>query len=275
MWWVVWIAWFWLILTYSQASVIGLFLALVFTVVFFEVLPEGRIWGYILAGAQGLVLWDGDTSRWRAAVALGQPGNVRAVPSLIRALDDPSRMVRLKAIWALGEIGDERALKVLIPLLGQREEDVDGDLGDVAAEALASLGAGPLVDAIDEALSGNTAPLCALVGEHRREVIEAVLGSLRDPKRRVFGEAFRTLADLGAIETLPTLRNKAKLVRINDLARMCQDAISDLESLQSLPRPAMSPSKTGKTLPRATTRARTNPPTLPRSVIKETEGPPE
>jgi len=256
--------------------------------------PGGRI-----PTTDGLVLWDGDVSRWRAAEALGQPGNVRAVPSLMRALHDPSHTVRLKAIRALGEIGDERPVKALIPLLGQRVHEVRSgpgpawgyergrDLGDVAAESLTSLGEGPLVNAVDEALSGNTRPLCDLAGAHRKEIIEAILGTLRDPNRRVFGEAFRTLADLGAVETLPTLRKKAEEIRIlclafeepkpryDDVARMCQDAISDLESLQSLPRPAMSPANTGKTLPRATTRARTDPPTLPRSAIEETEGPPE
>ena len=226
--------------------------------------PGGRI-----RRTNGLVLWDGDASRMRAAEALGQPGNVRAVPSLMRALDDPSRKLRLKAIRALREIGDGRPVKALIPLLVQRGDVVHGDLGDAAAETLTSIGAGPLVNAIDEALSGNTDPLCDLAGEHRKEVIEVILGALKDPKRRVFGHAFRTLADLGAVETLPTLRKKAKEVTISALATTCRDAISDLESLQSLPRPATSPQDPGKTLPRAAIGASTNPPTLPRSATEK------
>ncbi len=52
--------------------------------------------GGTIPTTDGLVLWDGDVSRWRAAEALGQSGNVRAVPSLIRALHDPSHTVRLR-----------------------------------------------------------------------------------------------------------------------------------------------------------------------------------
>ena len=231
-----------------------------------------------------------------APVSGPRSGDARAVPSLMRALRDPSSTVRLNAIRALGEIGDQRPIKALIPLLGERVHEVRSgpgpawgyergdEPGDVAAEALTSLGAGPLVKALDEAVSGNTQPLCDLAGEHRKEIIEALVGTLNDPNRRVFGNAFRALADLGAVETLPTLREKAKEIRIlrlafenlerryDDLVWMCEAAISDLESLQSLPRPSTSPPDAGKTLPRPASRAGASSTTLPRSAADESKG---
>lgn len=47
--------------------------------------------------------------RWRAATALGRAGAL-AVEPLIRKLFDDDQNVRILAIWALGKIGDARAI---------------------------------------------------------------------------------------------------------------------------------------------------------------------
>src|SRR5674476_819357 len=51
--------------------------------------------------------------RWGAAFALARIG-VPAVDLLIPALDDKDSVVRLRAAWALGQIGDQRAVDRLI-----------------------------------------------------------------------------------------------------------------------------------------------------------------
>ena len=109
--------------------------------------PGGVVRSEWLVAETGLLLWDGETPRWQAAEALGRYGDSRAVRPLTKALGDPHRLVRLKAVRALGRLGDTGSIHALIPLLGLQDEDVDGDIGDVAAEALAALGAGPLVSA--------------------------------------------------------------------------------------------------------------------------------
>lgn len=52
--------------------------------------------------------------RWRAAAALGEIGDARAVEPLIVALRDPHGWVCKEAIVALGKIGDPRAVEPLI-----------------------------------------------------------------------------------------------------------------------------------------------------------------
>ncbi|MGA7076414.1 MAG: HEAT repeat domain-containing protein [Halobacteriota archaeon] len=64
----------------------------------------------------GLIKALDDTSaevRIKAAYALGKIGDSRAVEPLIRALDDAAPEVRTGATYALGEIGDTRAVRHL------------------------------------------------------------------------------------------------------------------------------------------------------------------
>jgi HEAT repeat protein len=58
-----------------------------------------------------------DSIRWRAAIALGERRERRAVESLIGALGDPNHHVRAEVVGALGRIGDPRAINPLIGLL--------------------------------------------------------------------------------------------------------------------------------------------------------------
>lgn len=58
-----------------------------------------------------------DSIRWRAAIALGERHERRAVESLIGALRDPNHHVREEVVAALGRIGDPRAIDPLIGML--------------------------------------------------------------------------------------------------------------------------------------------------------------
>jgi len=60
--------------------------------------------------------------RRNAAVALGNLRDPRAVPALLRALDDPDAIVRGHAAWALGRIGGSDAAQALAGRL-----DAEGD----------------------------------------------------------------------------------------------------------------------------------------------------
>ena len=65
-----------------------------------------------------------------------RPGTV-AVEPLMAALDDKDSVVRLRAAWALGRIGDDRAVKKLISTL----HDGDWSVRMRAADALGVIGA--------------------------------------------------------------------------------------------------------------------------------------
>lgn len=59
-----------------------------------------------------------------AAVALGNSGDLRAVPALIGAMNDPEPLVRGHAAWALGRLGGDEARAAMEAALG-REEDAE------------------------------------------------------------------------------------------------------------------------------------------------------
>lgn len=66
----------------------------------------------------------GEKAKIAAAVALGNLGDARGVPALVRALADASPVVRGLAASALGHIGDERALPSLERALSDHHEGV-------------------------------------------------------------------------------------------------------------------------------------------------------
>jgi HEAT repeat protein len=69
--------------------------------------------------------------RYKAAQALGQRADPRAVDPLIPCLKDEDWRVRQKAAWALGNIGDPRALQ---PLRRLMQDPYDG-VQDMARQA--------------------------------------------------------------------------------------------------------------------------------------------
>lgn len=58
------------------------------------------------------------------AVALGNSGNLDAVPPLIEVLRDKEPLIRAHAVWALGELLREKSLPVVGPLLDREKEEM-------------------------------------------------------------------------------------------------------------------------------------------------------
>ncbi|MBP1929122.1 HEAT repeat protein [Methanolinea mesophila] len=73
----------------------------------------------------GLLASDNPGDRWRAIEVLARTGDERSIEPVIAALQDEDWRVRQKAAWALGYLGDPRALKPLQRALGDRREGVD------------------------------------------------------------------------------------------------------------------------------------------------------
>lgn len=90
---------------------------------------------------------DADTRR-RAAWALGEREDHRAVQPLVTALDDQDSDVRLTACWALGEIKDRAATERLTETL---ESDNDPLVREAAALALGEIGDPSLVPVLTSA----------------------------------------------------------------------------------------------------------------------------
>jgi HEAT repeat protein len=79
--------------------------------------------------------------RGEAAKALGATGSSRAFAPLMGALDDPHPEVRFFAAYALGELGDQRAIKALDLLATTDHAQVStfGTVADAAAEAIQTI----------------------------------------------------------------------------------------------------------------------------------------
>jgi HEAT repeat protein len=93
------------------------------------VAPLSRILGDRVQGAR---------LRGYVAEALGYLGDVTAVGALIRALSDPSAEVRYWAAFALGQIGDRRALPRLRKLAASDTGRIP-QFGSVRDEAAAAI----------------------------------------------------------------------------------------------------------------------------------------
>lgn len=84
-------------------------------------------------------------ARGRAALMLGKLRDVRAVESLIQALDAPGYKTPVYAAEALGKIGDPRAIQPLLNVLNSGNRTLQG----AAQEALKRLGHLPELEPID------------------------------------------------------------------------------------------------------------------------------
>ena len=111
--------------------------------------------------------------RWAAALALGKIGDAKAVEPLIQALKDESSSVREIAAGALGNIGDVRAVEPLIQTL---KDDVH-DVRHVAAEALVKIGK-PAAEPLSKTLKYED----RVRGSEVRRITAMVLGKIGDAR---------------------------------------------------------------------------------------------
>lgn len=226
----------------------------------------------------------------RAIEGLGRLRAREAVPHLLARVAGGDWIARLKAIWALGEIGDREAIRPLIPCLGQRQPasqslgsvamsspggmkvirwtvPVHGEARsvfkvrtcEVAGEALYKLGEGPLVASFEAAMQ-TPSPLRP--NGYRKEIIAALINAVETASAPQVVNALRVLVALAAFEAIPALRGRAGPLGFatNRVRKHCLEAISQLEYLQTLPRPASNvpatdtlPSPAGGPTPATTT----------------------
>jgi hypothetical protein len=187
------------------------------------------------------------------------------VEPLLQVLGDPDGLLRTHAIWALGEIGDARAVPALIPFLG--EETEGGSDNKAAAAALRQLGEGRLVEAFAQTLRGSKAALESWPGKYRREVVQAFIRALDSPDAGPAVQSAEALAELGAVEALPALRAQSRVRHFGDerTEERWAQAVAQLEAWAALPRPADAP-LSPETLPRPAGEPEPSPETLPRPI---------
>ena len=100
-----------------------------------DTLPEQNETDARLAHYLELLSDEDPINRWKGAVSLGRLRDSRATEALVHALNDDDERVRLKTIWALGAIGDPRAIAPLKNLYRHESDDTR----EIIAEALETI----------------------------------------------------------------------------------------------------------------------------------------
>ena len=135
---------------------------------------------------------------------------------------------------------------------------------DRVAGALRRLGEGQVVDAVLEAFAGRYELLKEYDGDHQDSVVIALSDAL-DGLSCVHSAG--ALAEIHAVEALPRLREMLRRTgKRNPTSEAIAEAIQELESRASLPRPADSVDAPAETLPRAAAEPGSDTSTLPKVV---------
>jgi len=225
--------------------------------------PGGRIEDRVL-------LWEGDTPRREAADALGRLGDPQAVAALAAVLRDVDDVVRAKAIDALAKISHEKAVRPLIPLIGDSRHADGVRIRDRVADALRNLGESVVVHALLEAFEGRYDPLMAYEGPYRKQIVQALTDAL-DGFSGI--HAAWALKEINAVEALPALRTASRSAgKRNALGQSLVATIQALEARAALPRPAESGPAHRPTLPSPAGEPGLDPATLPRVPEDDVEG---
>jgi HEAT repeat protein len=108
-------------------------------------------------------------ARWRAALLLGERGDVRSVPTLMATRRDPSIEIRQGAIWALGLIRDVSVFEALQAIFTDPQDEEQ--LRFVTASAMTQIDAARALPYLHAALGGRDA---------QRRAARAVLANLAE-----------------------------------------------------------------------------------------------
>jgi len=137
-------------------------------------------------------------ARTNAAWALGALGNRRAVPHLSRTLADTEPSVRKRSAWALGALDASEAVPALVEAL----KDSDAGVREQAAWALGAIGDRRAVDGLTGALGDSAAGVrkqaaWALGALGDKRAVPALMKSLKDADAGVRKQSAWALGAIG------------------------------------------------------------------------------
>jgi len=143
-----------------------------------------------------------------AAYALGQIGDIRAVEPLIEALNlnltATSIPTRGATARALGQIGDARAVEPLIAALIDALKNYDQNTATVATEALVKIGA-PAVNPLIAAIRNGNKIVNVLEQISDVGAIEPLVMALKDDNRDICQAAVKALERIGDARSIEPL----------------------------------------------------------------------
>lgn len=206
--------------------------------------PAGRVVD------RGVELWDGDALRSQAAQALAAEGCERALPGILRLLEESRAGTRMAAARALRKLRDPAAIPGLIPLLADERTAGSAKVCEEAAVTLRKLGAGNWVDWFGRVM-GGTMPASRLDGPYREAAAEALVQISRQEDQVRAIRACHALGELGAPETFSAVQQVISRYGRHRVGSAFESLLKELESVAGLPRPAAAPAPERETLPLA------------------------
>lgn len=213
-----------------------------------------------------------------AAEGLGRLRAREGIEALMKVAKLPFHEIGPTAIWALAQIGDERATQAIIPSLlnktrinrqkwlnywakevlranGQTIPLPPNTVGAIVTAALLQLGQTDLVAAFWKAWGGrgeDAVKELKAKKEFRKEIGEALTWALNNGTVSEAINAAHLLGELWAFDALPALRSKAQALSTPERVRkVCIEVAAKLEELSRLPMPASATEIDTSTLPRA------------------------
>ncbi|MFC1806793.1 HEAT repeat domain-containing protein [Candidatus Omnitrophota bacterium] len=183
--------------------------------------------------------WKGQEGALRVKCVdiLGELKDDRAVPVLISVLGEKKMTMRYNAAKALGKIGDNKAVPALIKLLSDPEWEVRfftveaiGDIGDVQA-------AKPLSNVLlsDSNKEVRLAAVEALDKIDARSETGVVVDALSDDDAKVRGYAAELAASWKIVDAEATVVNMLRNDRVNVARASCAHALGIYGNIASVP----------------------------------------
>ncbi|MCS7263372.1 MAG: HEAT repeat domain-containing protein [Armatimonadetes bacterium] len=200
--------------------------------------------------------WDAFSAQLLAIKGLAQLKAKEAFEHLIEILVDwdfNSPEIRAMAAWALGEIGDERAVPHLIEALDDEEtvapepndltffrsnsidifSDAPKPIKHYAAEALKKLGLSELVNALWSVLEEKDDEAIRKLKQfesYRDAIVEVLLSALDNRSLNLSLQAIWALRELKAVEAIPQLERKARSMFTPKIVKEAyREALKDLK----------------------------------------------
>jgi len=161
--------------------------------------------------------------RGMAAVALGQIGDLQAVPYLIPLLDHPDPIICSNVARALGQIGDRSAVKPMITTLKQMQtrEPLQKLVVSILIEGLGKMGeeaVSPLLELLNKSSLPDPVPsqivnILGQIGDRR--AVRSLIQRLDDASGRMRYEAALALRSIGDPVAIPPLVDHLEDVQPN------------------------------------------------------------
>ena len=170
----------------------------------------------------------------KALWALGKLGDSsnEVISQIVELLNDANLRVREEAFALLGDLGNSAAVPLVIPFLGDLRLEGGFRAAEHAAKALERLGASEIVKSFRRIIDEGDLNALEILRPYRKPVIEALIRALDSYLSEHIENAAKALKAWNAVEALPKLKAKLRWTwfTLSERKRQaCQDAVKHLE----------------------------------------------